>query len=117
MIAQQVHGLSSTSTSWIAVRDTVPALLPTGLHLATWGSVDPRNDQVSMWLGFPAASLSRLGLKGLPREAMLPIAVQGSLHQPRVKWLEYGSCHIAVRTHALCCTARRSGRYSKKAGW
>ncbi|CAL8464610.1 g4145 [Coccomyxa elongata] len=59
-----------------------------GLHLATWGKVDPKNDQISMWLGFPAASLSRLGLKGLPREAMLPIAVQGSLHQPRVKWLD-----------------------------
>ncbi|EIE19123.1 hypothetical protein COCSUDRAFT_59606 [Coccomyxa subellipsoidea C-169] len=59
-----------------------------GLHLATWGEVDVKSDQISMWLGFPAASLSRLGLKGLPREAMLPIAVEGSLHKPRVKWLD-----------------------------
>jgi hypothetical protein len=50
--------------------------------------VDVKSDQINMWLGFPAASLSRVGLKGLPREAMLPIAVEGSLHKPRVKWLE-----------------------------
>ncbi|KAK9904839.1 hypothetical protein WJX75_003587 [Coccomyxa subellipsoidea] len=59
-----------------------------GLHLATWGQVDVKSDQINMWLGFPAASLSRVGLKGLPREAMLPIAVEGSLHKPRVKWLD-----------------------------
>ena len=59
-----------------------------GLHLATWGQVDAKSNQIDMWLGFPAASLSRVGLKGLPRDAMLPISVQGNLKSPKVKWIE-----------------------------
>lgn len=94
-----MHGLKQVhSMLWEGLRgaplrtEQLPAghLLSTcpGLHLATWGEVDAKGDRVSMWLGFPAASLSRLGLKGLPREAMLPIAVQGSLRKPHVNWLE-----------------------------
>jgi hypothetical protein len=50
--------------------------------------VDPRSDQISMWLGFPADALARVGLKRLPRAALLPISVQGSIKHPKVKWLE-----------------------------
>ena len=61
-----------------------------GLHLATWGEVDPKADTLAMWLGFPAGALSRVGIRGLPRDAMLPLALRGSLHKPAVDWLECG---------------------------
>jgi hypothetical protein len=41
-----------------------------------------------MWLGFPAQALARVGITGLPRDAMLPLALRGSLHKPSVDWLE-----------------------------
>ena len=37
-------------------------LLHAGLHLATWGEVDPKADTLAMWLGFPAGALSRVGI-------------------------------------------------------
>jgi hypothetical protein len=62
-----------------------------------------------MWLGFPADTLSQLGLKGLPRDAMLPIEVQGHLAGPKVKWLECVhkdvpcKCHPGCRQYAPFC--------------
>ena len=72
----------------------------TGLHLVTWGEVDPQSDTIAMWLGFPAASLAKLGLRGLPREAVLPIAVRGSLRKPSVDWRECAPAHV-MRTLAM----------------
>ena len=59
-----------------------------GLHLAMWGWTDIKSSEIDMCLGLPAALLSKVGLKGLPREAMVPIAVRGTLNRPSVKWVE-----------------------------
>ena len=76
-----------------------------GLHLVTWGEVDPKSDTIAMWLGFPATSLAKLGLHGLPRDAVLPIAVRGSLHKPSVDWRECAAAHtmrIALPVMQYC---------------
>ncbi|KAK9818270.1 hypothetical protein WJX72_009837 [[Myrmecia] bisecta] len=58
-----------------------------GVHLALWGQVDPTTNQLSMTLGIPADTLALAGIKGLPAEAMFPVAVRGTVNRPRVDWI------------------------------
>ncbi|KAK9813117.1 hypothetical protein WJX72_009316 [[Myrmecia] bisecta] len=58
------------------------------IHVAMWGHVDTAHDNaVHMTLGIPAASLALAGIRGLPADFVLPIAVRGSSHKPEVHWV------------------------------
>lgn len=52
-----------------------------------WGSVEPANDSaLDMTLGFPADTLSWAGLKGVPEDGMLTVAVKGTADKPKIDW-------------------------------
>lgn len=58
-----------------------------GVHLVTWGVVDPAGRRVGMTVGVPGKTLTGLGLAGIPPAALLPISVRGPLHRPRVDFV------------------------------
>ncbi len=58
-----------------------------GVHLCMWGSMDPTQDSaLDMTLGFPADTLTWAGLKGVPQDGMLTVAVQGTAEKPNIDW-------------------------------
>lgn len=57
-----------------------------GLHLCLWGLVDLASQQVAMTLGLPAASLQKVGVKGLPQEYVLPLQLKGPVEDPKFDW-------------------------------
>ncbi|DBB18517.1 TPA: hypothetical protein ACH3X3_000157 [Trebouxia sp. C0006] len=59
----------------------------TGVHLCMWGSMDPTQDSaLDMTLGFPADTLTWAGLKGVPQDGMLTVAVRGTAEKPKIDW-------------------------------
>ena len=59
-----------------------------GVHLCTWGRVDPVSSSLDIALGVPADTLKLVGLKHVDRGAMLVIPVRGTSSSPRVDWVE-----------------------------
>lgn len=60
-----------------------------GIHLCMWGKVTPANDSaLDMTLGLPADTLAWAGLKGVPPDGMLTIAVKGTADKPKIEWQE-----------------------------
>ena len=58
-----------------------------GVHLCMWGSMDPTQDSaLDMTLGFPADTLTWAGLKGVPQDGMLTVAVRGTAEKPKIDW-------------------------------
>lgn len=58
-----------------------------GVHLCMWGSVEPANaSALDMTLGFPAETLTWAGLKGVPEDGMLTVAVTGTADKPKIDW-------------------------------
>ena len=58
-----------------------------GIHLCMWGSMDPTQDSaLDMTLGFPADTLTWAGLKGVPQDGMLTVAVRGTAEKPKIDW-------------------------------
>ena len=54
-----------------------------------WGKVTPANDSaLDMTLGLPADTLAWAGLKGVPPDGMLTVAVKGTADQPKIEWQE-----------------------------
>ena len=52
-----------------------------------WGSMDPTQDSaLDMTLGFPADTLTWAGLKGVPQDGMLTVAVRGTAEKPKIDW-------------------------------
>ena len=52
-----------------------------------WGSMDPTQDSaLDMTLGFPADTLPWAGLKGVPQDGMLTVAVRGTAEKPKIDW-------------------------------
>ena len=71
-----------------------------------WGLYEAAGTAMDMVLALPADTLSRLGFKGLPPSAMLPIAVTGTAQQPHVDWTRYCPCACCAalgRTFLLVC--------------
>ena len=60
-----------------------------GARLVMWGQYDAAGNCMDMVLAFPAETLARIGFRGLPDEAMLPISVKGDANHPRVDWTRY----------------------------
>ena len=54
-----------------------------------WGKVTPANNSaLDMTLGLPADTLAWAGLKGVPADEMLTIAVKGTADKPKIEWQE-----------------------------
>ena len=58
-----------------------------GVHLVTWGVVDPGGRRCALTVGVPGRTLSALGFAGIPPATLLPIAVRGPLRKPRVDFV------------------------------
>lgn len=74
---------------WVWRSSDTPFVLGSGrntLHLALWGTVDTNSNTLAMTVGLPATTLAKAGLRGLPPEYLLPVAVSGPLHRPSVEW-------------------------------
>lgn len=54
-----------------------------------------------MTVGLPASTLGKAGLRNLPPEYMLPVAVSGPLHRPQVEWNAAGE-HVVPQYHMKC---------------
>ncbi|KAK9846403.1 hypothetical protein WJX81_003127 [Elliptochloris bilobata] len=61
-----------------------------GMRLAFWGQVLP-GEVLELTLGLPAATLTPLGLSGLPPDYVFAIPVRGTSRQPRIDWVMAGA--------------------------
>ena len=59
-----------------------------GVHLCTWGKVDPVTSSLDLALGIPSDTLAMIGLKGLEGGEMLVVPLKGSASSPRVDWVQ-----------------------------
>lgn len=73
----------------IVVTDDGISVPGEGVHLCMWGKVTPANNSaLDMTLGLPADTLAWAGLKGVPSDGMLTIAVSGTADKPKIEWQE-----------------------------
>jgi|GEM_PF-2781960 len=69
----------------VATLRRVDILISERYPIALWGKVDLLRDKVNLELGLGARTLSQaFGMKGLPRDYILPIALRGSLDDPKI---------------------------------
>ncbi len=59
----------------------------TGLHLCTWGFIDPVTQNLDISLGIPPSALAMVGLK-CKEQDMLVIPVSGKTSNLKVNWTE-----------------------------
>ena len=60
----------------------------TGLHLCTWGIIDPVTQNLDVSLGITPSALAMIGLKCSKEEEMLVIPVSGKSSSLKVNWTE-----------------------------
>ena len=66
----------------------ITAILFAGLHLCTWGFIDPVTQNLDVSLGIPPSALAMIGLKCSKEQEMLVIPVSGKASSLKVSWTE-----------------------------
>lgn len=70
----------------VARYDRMDVFLTDAVHLATWGSIDLRQNRVDMRLALPPDSMQRFFDVSIPQDSALQIPMTGPTNRVRVDW-------------------------------